>query len=140
MRGFVVGSDGNPVQFRVHDPSTGQTSMAIMVVRGGALSMVDVLPSQFTSTAPVQHQPVPGRRVGVMEGEMGLPPLQENGIVAPDQVMPTGVTAPAAPEQPANADGGTGNQGAQQEVGAGAGAAGAAGVGAGVLQGAAAEL
>lgn len=92
MRGYVVGKDAQPVQFRVHDPSTGQTSMAVMVVRGGAVSMVDVLPSQFTNT-PVQHAPQAGPRVGVMEGEMGATVLPENGVVAANQVQPTGPTA-----------------------------------------------
>lgn len=62
MQGVVVDKQGNPIPFRVLDPSTGETTMALLQVRGGMLSMINVPPSQLFPVGGAQPQPDTNRR------------------------------------------------------------------------------
>lgn len=97
--GYVVDKAGKPIIFRVKNPDSDEVSTGVMLVRGGAVAILDATPQQFDHTVE-QMQPVPGPRIGAMPGEnTGGPamPLQENGVVVADQAQPSGYVAPATP-------------------------------------------
>lgn len=116
MVGYVVDKEGKPLQFRVYNPQTKETSMGIMVVRGSGVTIVDVPPAQLQpGLEQVAHTPST-QRIGALPGEEGAPamPEHERGVVVADQVEPvppvlapgvhppTGGTAPPAPANGGN--------------------------------------
>lgn len=101
MRGFVVDKNGNPVQFRIKDPESGQISSAVAISTGTGLRLVDATQVVIPGQEQPQQQPTPPQeRWGVQPGEEGGPamPPDESGIVVADQVQSRPVPVPT-PEQ-----------------------------------------
>jgi hypothetical protein len=97
MRGIVVDKEGKPLQFRVHDPSTGTTELGVMAVRGGMVTIGPAPQGQVDPEHPQQYQP--HGQSSNLQGPGGrdyTPPQQE----VPDQAQPQPLPAHVQPPAP----------------------------------------
>ena len=95
MRGYVVDKEGKPLQFRVLDPISGHTELAVLQVRGGMMSMHSVPQGQMLPAGMEQHQPEEytpaGRHAGARYQSDFVPREQPQGggATQPQDTVPT---------------------------------------------------